>query len=189
MPKRIQAPYLTADADGVTLSIKFAAALLKWASRDATRPAFSGIAADRAHIAATDGHRALRALLPGGGTAQRGVWVRAAVEREIALAKATKAATIRLDYAKLADDQPPAFSGVFDFTPDAPTQVFSLNPDYLADLAPVSDALTEGGDVEMRITVGDKYQPVRFSWCVRGDSKVEGLIMPVRLSDSKSEAA
>jgi hypothetical protein len=188
MPKRkntVYVPFLIADAEGVTLSAKFAAALLGWSSTDATRASLCGIAADGKYLAATDGHRALRARLPDDAeTPRRGVWARADVERELALAKAVKETTIRLDYAKLRDEHPPAFDAVFDFEADAPTPVFALNPDYLLDLAPVGKALDDGIGVEMRISVGDKFQPVRFSWFAGGKlPRAEGLIMQVRLAE------
>lgn len=109
---------ITVNHDHIEISLPVCAALLAFASKDATRPHL-GVGLDTsAGLCATDGQRAVAFLLePAFPAVLHGkVWARSVVETAFKVAKAQKATTVVLPVAAACQDH--AFPPIAQVIPD-----------------------------------------------------------------------
>lgn len=170
------------DPAHVEISLAVATALLRFATKDPTRPI--GVGVDKACLCATDGHR-LVSFPPTGctpihATAYHGRrWARSYVETLLKVAKAKKEPTIKLELAKQEDGFPPVDQVMPKYALESrdPSDSIGLNPEHLADLAPVAKACDAAG-VRLSQASGS-LDPVGFH--VDGpDLQARVIIMPMR---------
>jgi len=184
----------TFTSDSVTLSQAAAAALLAFASRDATRPKL-GVGISDGSLCATDGHALLRFDAPQCEPSvalklDRKVWSAEYVSTRLKVAKADKT-DVRLDFEAFKDMQFPPVGTVVPepgfgvLVKGAPSdkgirkmKPTGVNPEYLARMVSVTKACGTKG-VQLTALHGE-LDPIMFTIC--GPTlKATVVIMPMRI--------
>lgn len=173
------------DTAHIEISLAVATALLRFASKDATRPI--GVGVHRGALCATDGHRLVAFDLDGTKPGARQYaeryhgkrWARSYIETLLKVAKAKKEPTLKLELAQQQDGFPTVSQVIpsYALEPSKATDRIGVNPEYLADLAPVAKAC-EAAAVQLASVQGE-LDPIGFY--VRGtDLQARVVIMPMR---------